>query len=385
MKQRRVLFLGGTAIQIPILRLARARGLYIITCDNRPDNPGHALSDEYHNVSITDPEAVFQLARSLDVDAVVCYVLEAGVQSAAYACEKLGLPTSPYQSVRILSNKRLFRQFLSDNGFCVPRSFVCHSAEEGMSLMAKCLEDRSIALPVVVKPCDLWGSRGVTKVDDFSGFDDALRLALDCSRGSEIIVEEYVEADGSPVEGDGFAIDGQFAGHLWGDCFADDKAVNPITPVGYYYPSAQPAERLARLDAEIQRLISLLGMRTNAYNIEARFDRQGRVYLMEVAPRNGGNEIPLAIRHATGIDLMEGTLNAALGESCESLRDARCDGRWVSYMVHSNEEGIFRGYDEKKPGQKLVEFVPYIKIGEKVHPYSGTNCQIGVAIYRIEE
>ena len=77
--------LGATQEQIIAIEKAKALGLYVITCDNCPDNPGHALADESYNVSITDKEAVLALAQRLKVDAVICYALEAGVEAAAFA------------------------------------------------------------------------------------------------------------------------------------------------------------------------------------------------------------------------------------------------------------------------------------------------------------
>lgn len=384
MNRKRILILGGTAIQEPMIRLAKEQGHYVITCDNRPDNPAHVLADEYHDVSITDPEAVLQLARELHVDAVVNYILEAGIQSAAYVHEQMGLPTSPYASVRILSNKRLFRQFLADNGFAVPRLLTCSSVEEGVSRFADMIRDSRISFPVVVKPCDLWGSRGVTCVSDAASLSEALAYAFSNSRGSDVIIEEFVEPDGCPLEGDAFAVDGRLTTHVWGDVYPDAEAPNPITPVTYCYPSARPESQLKALDDELQRLMSLLGMRTNAYNIEARIGRNGKVYLMEVAPRNGSNATTEVTSFATGCDIMAGTLRAALGDPCFDLVDRPCRGFWSSYIVHTNQEGTYRGLwlDDDFRKNNFVRYTPFVKAGDKVHPYSGTNCSVGMLIAR---
>lgn len=383
---KRLLILGGTAIQIPMIKLALSRGYEVITCDNRPDNPAHALAHSYYNINIVNPDEVFELAKELKVDAVVNYILEAGIQSAAFAHEKLGLPTSPYNSVRILSNKRLFRQFLADNGFAVPRLFSCHSADEGLSLFEQKIGQQEISLPLVVKPCDLWGSRGVTRVDEPEQMPDALAYAFANSRGKDVIVEEFVEPDGCPIEGDCFAVDGKLTTHVWGDCYPDADAPNPITPVLYCYPSAKPQPQLQALDDELQRLITLLGMKTNAYNVEARIGRDGRVYLMEVAPRNGSNATTEVTSFATGCDIMEGTLRAALGDDCHDLTDKPCQGFWCSYIVHTNKDCIYNGINLTDDFRKnnFVQYTEFVEKGQKVSAYSGTNCSIGMLIAKFK-
>lgn len=371
-KKKSILLLGGTAIQIPAINRAREMGLYVITCDNRPDNPGHALADEYHNVSITDNDAVLRLAQQLDVDAVVNYILEAGIQAAAYTQEKLGRQTSPYDSVHTLSNKNLFRHFLQDNGFCVPRVYSVSD---------------DIEYPVVVKPADLWGSRGFSRVDRQEDLQPAIDYAMENSLHGEIIIEQFIDPWHSPVEGDGFAVNGKLTAHVWGDCYSDPQAPNPITPVLYCYPSEKPQHLLQKIDNELQRLMDLLHMQTNAYNIEVRIDNQENVYLMEVAPRNGSNATTQVTTLSTGQDIMEGTIRAALGESCQDITDQPCQGFWCSYIVHSNQPGIFAGmwYSEDFRKKNFVSFAPFVSVGEPVHPYTGTNCSIGMLIARFDD
>ena len=119
---KRVLMLGGSNFQIPIIKKAKEMGLYVITCDYLPDNPGHKFSDEYHNVSTTDKEGVLELAKSLNIDGIVCYASDVSAPTAAYVAEKMKLPSQPYNSVYLLTHKDLFRKFLKENGFNVPKA-----------------------------------------------------------------------------------------------------------------------------------------------------------------------------------------------------------------------------------------------------------------------
>lgn len=363
---------------MPIIHKAREMGLRIITCDNRPDNPGHAIGDEYHNVDITDNEAVLRLARQLRVDAVLNYSLEAGVKAAAYAHEALGKPTSPYSSVCTLSDKKLFRQFLQEHGFCTPRMVTCRSKEEALDKV------QSLSFPVVVKPTDLWGSRGVTRVDAAPPHQEArlsaaIDLALSLSRGGEVIIEEFVEPCGPPIEGSAFAIDGVLTTRAWADVYSDPNAENPITPVTFCYPSTQPPHLIEKLDATLSRLLSLLDMKTCAYNVEARIDSKGDIYLMEVAPRNGGNTSHDILSLITGQDVQRAIILAALGEDCSFMRNVTYDTFWMGHVVHTNAPGTYQGMwiDEDFRQNNLVRYTPFLQPGAHAGTYAGTNNTIG--------
>ena len=111
-KQKRVLMLGGSLAQVQCIKKAKEMGIYTIICDYLTDNPGQRYADEYYNISTTDKEKVLALAKTLDLDGIVCYASDPAAPTAAYVCEALGLPTSPFRSVEILANKDLYRDFL---------------------------------------------------------------------------------------------------------------------------------------------------------------------------------------------------------------------------------------------------------------------------------
>ena len=158
--QKKLLLLGGSRYLIPAIKAAHDLGVYVITCDYLPDNYAHKLSDEYHNVSIIEKEAILKLAQELQIDGIMSYATDPGVATAAYVAEKMGLPgNNPYESVVILQNKGRFRKFLREHNFNVPRmrTYATWNAVK--------LDLNKISYPVIVKPTDSAGSKGVTRVD----------------------------------------------------------------------------------------------------------------------------------------------------------------------------------------------------------------------------
>lgn len=376
--RKKLLFLGAAPTQISPLRYAREQGYYVITCDYLPDNPGHKLADEWHNVSTTDKDAVLPLAQQLEIDGIIAYASDPAAPTAAYVAEQMGLPGNPYQSVLTLARKDLFRAFLKEHGFNVPRSQSFQHREQARAWLGE------IGLPAYIKPVDSSGSKGVTKLIDAGKFDEAFDHALTYSREKMVVVEQQIIRSRYQVAGDGFIIDGKLAFRCWADEHFD-KLCNGLVPIGQTFPTSHPRTWLEVAHAESQRLLSLLGMRTGALNFDYVFTEDGQFYFLELGPRNGGCLIPEVIRYATGVDLIKYTVDAALGLPCDGLSMRPAQGYWSSYMVHALEGGVFKELwlsDRIKP--KIVEQEIYVKPGQKVNKYLGSNDTLGTMILKFD-
>ena len=376
---KKILLLGGANTQIPSILTAKKMGYYTITCDYLPDNPGHKFADEYHNVSTTDKEAVLALAKELQIDGILAYATDVAAATAAYVSEAMGFPTSPYKSVDILTNKDKFRAFLEENGFCTPRARGYSSVEEAK----KDLEN--FKFPVMVKPVDSAGSKGVARMDDAGQLEELVENALQYSRCKRFIIEEYVEKYRYQIAGDGFSVDGKLVFRCFANVHFSNKAASPYVPIGESFPYDMPKEVHEKVHAEIQRLLTLLDMKTQAYNFDIRIDKDYNVYLMEVGPRNGGNMIAQVIEKATGIPFVEYMLKAAMGEDCSDLKMVEPEGFWSCYILHTLKEGNFKRIqytDEIK--KNIVEEHIHVKEGEKLIPFTGSNGTVGVLILRYD-
>ena len=215
---------------------------------------------------------------------------------------------------------------------------------------------------------------------------EKLQYALSFSREKRIIIEEYVENFGYQVAGDGFSVDGELVFR----CFANDhfnsNCINPFVPVSASFPYNMPQEIHNKIHKEIQRLLTILHMKTTAYNFDIRIDKEYNVYLMEIAPRNGGNYIPQVIRYATGVDLVESTVKAALGEAVNIPKNHSSNGFWSYYAVHSVKEGILDGVeiDREVLAHNIVENHLIKKAGEKINTFLGANDTLGCLIMRFD-
>ena len=375
---KKVLLLGGSHFQVPSVKCAKKLGYYTITCDYLPDNPGHKFADEYHNVSTTDKEAVLKLAQDLKIDGIVCYASDPSAPTAAYVAEKMGVPGQPYKSVEILANKDLFRKFLTENGFNVPRARGFITKEDAHA------DWDNFKKPVMVKPVDSSGSKGVSKIEKQEDLDKAIDYALSFSRCKRFIIEEYVEKFGYQIAGDGFSVDGKLVFRCFANEHLNIHAGNPFVPIGESWPYNMPQRVHDKLHAEIQRALDLLHMRSGAYNFDARIDENENVYLMEIGPRNGGNLIAQVTDYATGVDMVEYTIKAAMGEDISDLHMVEPKGFWSCFMVHSKKAGILKAveFSDDFKNNNLVEFEMMYKPGDKVDAFNGSNGTLGTMILK---
>lgn len=380
---KKLMILGGSRYAVPVIEVAHKLGLYVITCDYLPDNIAHKFSDEYCNVSIIDKEATYEAAKRLKIDGIVSFACDPGVATAAYMAEKMGLPFQcSYRAAEILQDKGLFRQFLTENGFNCPH--------------AKRYEDKKSPFndidyfnwPVIVKPTDSAGSKGVTRVDRVEDLADAINVALGGAHNGAFIIEDFLTFEGYHSSTDPFTVDGQLKFATYSDQLFDPEADNPYTPAYIIWPSTMKQEHQDYLTSEIQRLMTLLNMKTGIYNIETCV-ANGKPYIMEVSPRGGGCKIAELQRMAYGVDLIEAEVKKAVGMPIDEIKQTECDGCWCEMVVHARpgKSGILRSVtvdsDIKEKYLKVVDLSA--KPGDFVQPFTGANMSLGDMFFRFDD
>lgn len=377
MAQKKLMLLGGIRYLLPAIEAAHKHGIYVITVDYLPNNIAHKYSDEYYNVSILekDKEKVLALAKELKIDGILSYAVDPGVVAAAYVAEQMGLPfTCSYEAACILQDKSRFRRFLADNGFNAPNAKGYANEEDAIK------DVDYFNWPVIVKPVDSAGSKGVSRVDDPKDIRLAIAHALDESHNGHFIVEDFLELDGYQSSADCFSVDGKLIYADYSDQLFDKNAANPYTPALEIWPSTMKQEHQDYLTRELQRLLELLNCGTGLYNVESRLCKNGKPYIMEVSPRAGGNRIAELQRIGTGIDLIEAEMLKAVGEPLpNNITMPHYDGCYVNDIVHSLKAGTYQGltYDETFKKNHVISEAIYPAIGANVEAFHGANNAIG--------
>ena len=147
-----------------------------------------------------------------------------------------------------------------------------------------------------------------------------------------------------------------------------------------------PRPVLEKVKGEIQRLLRLLHMKTQAYNFDIRVTPDGQVWLMEVAPRNGGNMVCQVIEKATGVDLVDYMVRAAMGEDCSSLQQVDPKGFWAVYVLHAAQDGrLKRIVYSDAIKVNIVEEHLNKRPGDLVEAFRGSHSTVGLLILRFND
>lgn len=375
---KKILLLGGSAQQVVAIETAKRLGYYTILCDYLTDNPGQYSADKFYLLSTTDKEAILKVAMEENINGIVAYASDPAAPTAAYVAEKMNLHTNPYLSTEILCNKDKFRVFLQENGFNTPVSGGYGDLETALHDTAK------YQLPVIVKPVDSSGSKGATVLRSWDNFNEALAFAFSFSRSKRVIVEEYIEkAHPYLIGGDIFIWNGKVI--MWGllNCHRD-SAVNLLVPVGKSYPAELSDEAMEAVKDTLQTMVDKLGMKSGAMNVELVVDQNGKVWPIDVGPRNGGNMIPDLLGYIFGIDVVEMTVKAAMGE-IPLLECRKAVPYYATHNLHTDQTGIFKGVwysEEIKPF--IIREAVYKKDGDAVEYFDNAAKAIGIVFFQFD-
>lgn len=381
---KKLMLLGGSQYLFPVIKTAHDLGIYVITCDYLPDNIAHKYSDEYCNVSVVDQNAVLEKAKELKIDGIMSFACDPGVTTAAYVAEHMSLAFQcSYESTVILQDKGKFREFLNKHGFNCPR--------------AKRYTDKKTPFndvdffdwPVIVKPVDSAGSKGVTKIDSVSELDAAMDLALSKSRCGAFIIEEFLTFEGFHSSADPFVVEGEIKFNTYSDQLFDAEAENPYTPAMIIWPTTMQKTCQDILSSEIQRLMDLLHIRTGIFNIETCVSRDGKPYIMEVSPRGGGCRIAELQEMAYGTILIENEVRKAVNLPLKEIaKEKNINNHWCEMVIHAHDgqNGKLKDVNvDKQIKDKYVEMLAVsAKRGDIVKAFTGSDMALGDIFLKFE-
>ena len=381
---KKILLLGGSAQQLVAIRAAKELGYYTVVMDYLPDNPGQYEADKFYGESTTDVEAVYRIAKEENVDGILAYASDPAALPAAIVAERLGLPTNPAKSVEILGLKYPWREFLQKNGFACPKHNSFHPETPISEIKAKA---KDFTFPLVVKPTDSSGSKGVTMLESWEGLEKAISWADSYSRNKILLIEEYIQRGfPSVIGGDIFVWDGKIVLYGEMECLRDMQK-SPLIPIGEKKPLQVSDKQKEQIHSELQRIVTSLDIRFGELNIEIILDKDDNVHFLELGPRAGGNMIPIQLSDAYGIDLVKANVQAAMGEKPDFLDNPihELPGCYMHYVLHSYKAGKFKGIEiDEGIRRNIYRQVIYKKEGDEVEIFDGAGKALGIVFLHFE-
>ena len=372
---KRLLILGGSDLQVSLIKQAKSLGHYVVTCDYLPNNPGHKFSDEYHNVSTTDKVAVLELAKQLHLDGILAYASDPAAPTAAWVCEELNLPSNSFKAVEILSRKDLFRAFMETHGFRTPKSKSFTSYTKALAFFNK------IHGHAIIKPVDSSGSKGVYKIIKGTTFQKIFEISKSFSKQGLVIIEEKKKKKGYQIGGDGFLVNGELVFRCFGDIHF--SKTNPLLPCSVSVPTLHSNDIVLKVHQELQKLLSAIGMKMGGLNFDVIIDKNDEVHIIEIGPRNGGNLIPELTEHCTGVDMKFYAIKSALGEDCSELAMKTESTYFSHYVIHSQKTGKLISVEKSDTLKQHIIYEHYnFEIGQTISKFENSSNRLGVLILK---
>ena len=321
--QKRLLLLGGSHAEIPLIKAAQEMGWFVITTGNNRDGLGHPYADKNVFADFSDKEAMLELAKRENVQAVCSGCNDFALLSTVYVCEKLGLPGHDSFATSIqIHHKDKYRALASHLGIPTPRAITVHNEQEFEAAIS------SLTFPIIVKPVDLTGGKGIHRAANIEEARAAYKDATSRTREDHVVVEEFVE--GSNHGFSAMLVKGKVA-----FAFSDNEQyfINKYLVSGANTPSSTSATGLTKLREYSERIARELNLVDGILHIQYIERADGTPVIIEICRRPPGDLYIKFVKYATGIDYPKYIVMAETGEDISSIKDVPTQGFWLRHCI----------------------------------------------------
>jgi len=330
----KIAVIGANYQYLSFYKQAKALGYEIYSfaraCD---DNPCWEIADHHYDLAFKDKEKILEVCKKEGVQGVTTFLLESALPCMYFVAEGLGSPCNSKECQELTANKYTMREQMRKCGVSIPAYQAVKSKSEKVS----------IPFPVIVKPADSGGSRGVTLVNNQKELDAALDRAFDYSANQTVMVEQF-------IVGREFSIESISCKGKHYILQITDKVT---TEAPYFVELAhhQPADLTEKQRLDITNLtiqmLDALKIENSAGHTEIKMDKDGIPYIIEMGPRMGGDYISSdLVRLSTGYDFVKGVLEVATGQFEEPVfGEPRCSG---VYFLCEETKGKVLHYVQNK-------------------------------------
>lgn len=339
---KKLLIISSDRSDVSFIEAARSLGVYTICCDKYFDHrisPAKRLADEAWNLDYSNINEVVEKCKISGVDGVIAGYSENRVIAACRIANAIGKPFyATEEQINITRNKRLFKQMCRENDIPVPHDYCI---EDFMN------EDRyaDVRYPVIVKPADNGGRKGITICHNRFELRSAIHIATEQSLNGDVVVEDYIH--GVELCAVYTIVDGEISLSCLNDKYISIEGKNTnklcafvITPSKYY------EEYKECMDLKIKKLLKKMNVCNGVANFQFIANESG-IVAFEMGYRINGNDDFKVIRKYNDIDfskmLVSYSLTGTMGDSLD--KDNPCFPMYNATLVLYLHEGVIGKID----------------------------------------
>lgn len=368
----KLLILNGSHSEIPLIQSGKKAGYHVITTGNAPDLIGHQYADEYHNADFSDKGAILALAKLLNIDAICACANDFGIITAAFVGEQLGLEGhDSYQTTLQLHHKDKFKTFALNHNITTPAAQSYKTVDEALA------SAKALVLPVMVKPIDMSGGKGITCVENPDQLRSAIEKAYSTSKQQRIVIEEFIS--GSHHSLSTFVVGGKVRAYF---CDNEYSYINPFLISTSAAPAKHDPTIIAQLINEVECVTELLNLVDGVVHVQyIATDKLG--YIIEITRRCSGDLYPWPVNLASGIVWEDWIIRAETGADCSAMPSFTQRGFVGRHCIMSKKNGVIEKISFSDDIRKnIAANVLLRKEGERVNDF--TMEKLGIVVLRFD-
>lgn len=316
MNKQKLAIIGGSYLQLPAVLKAKEFG-YEVHCFSWCDGAVcEEHSDFFYPISIIEKEAILRECQRIGIDGITTIASDVAVLTVNYVAERMGLIGNPDSFSETTTNKYLMRECFAKNNVPSPR-FTLVNSNNDYSI-------QGFKFPLIVKPTDRSGSRGVEKVLDACQLDTAIKRATKAAFSNEAIIEEFVTGREISVESI------SFEGRHYVLQITDKVTTGApyFVELEHHQPSSLPVDIQNKIRALVPQALDALHVKYGASHSEIKITEDNDIRFIEIGARMGGDFIGSdLVRLSTGYDFLGATIKCAMGEfEGPVIKEHNCSG-----------------------------------------------------------
>lgn len=360
--------IGASYLQLPVVQRAKEMGIRTICFAWADGAVCKDVADTFYPISIVEKKQILEICKQEKIDGICTIASDTAAPTVAYVAEQMGLVGNSYEASLKANNKILMRKAFSEAGIPCPQYQIMVNGEWSMV--------NDLEFPLIVKPSDRSGSLGVVKVEREEDLIPAIKAAQDYSFKHEAIVEQFIEGREISVE---FI---SYRGTHYPLQITDKVTTEAphFVEIAHHQPADLTKAQYDEIYELTKRALTALGVTNGASHSEYRITKEGKIYVMEIGARMGGDFIGSdLVQLSTGYDFLRGVIEVALGTfTAPQLKGHNYSGVYFLSEATAHLQPIIEQH-------ALPEIVQTEITDPELHPLTCSGDRSGYLIYKSDK
>ena len=357
---KKILIIGAAVYQVPAIIRAKELGYAVYCVDYKEGQPGFVHADGYKIIDVRDKEHCLEYAKELGIDGVLTWGATLTLPTVAFISKNMGLPGISKETAELSMSKFLIKKKLAESGLNTGGEvFQLRNWDEARA--------HQYHFPVVVKPSDGSGSKGVSVVNEKTELDEAIQYAFDGARNHEIYVEPFIQ--GTEYSAEVYVYTGKV--YIYSIVKTNFKWMGnyPKYTQTTYLDLNEDAEN--KIGVEIEKAIRALDVQWGPVNFDVIVSAEdGKPYIIDVGIRNGQNLIASHIVPLSrGVDELNNSIRICLGQEIDA-NPAKKEYISSRLLIYNPGEIVdIKPYDDLIGQNRIVDIILRKKVGDNLPCY----------------